>query len=198
MQKNASCCWVGPKLKTKQVNSELFNFNSLLTNAPVDVTSQRRRGWESWDLSFTPMHAQPFDCYFWRVWSFIIILRNFKALDVLDSRTACMAGRAELDRGRRLRAKCKSLSKTTGNYQERQQNNSVENVFQRWFQTKNFYFCMTNTLQRTRNLNRWFQPENSRFSSPWPQLKNVLTCAVAVMLQKYFRLAFVVPRTSGA
>ena len=36
------------------------------------------------------------------------------------------------------------------------------------------------------------------FWSPWPQLKNVLTCAVAVMLQKYFRLASVVPRTSGA
>ena len=30
------------------------------------------------------------------------------------------------------------------------------------------------------------------FWSPWPQLKNVLTCAVAVMLQKYFRLASVV------
>ena len=36
------------------------------------------------------------------------------------------------------------------------------------------------------------------FWSPLPQLKNVLTCAVAVMLQKYFRLASVVPRTSGA
>ena len=34
------------------------------------------------------------------------------------------------------------------------------------------------------------------FWSPWPQLKNVLTCAVAVILQKYFRLASVVPRTS--
>ena len=31
------------------------------------------------------------------------------------------------------------------------------------FQTKNFYFCMTNTLRRTQNLNLWFQPENSRF-----------------------------------
>ena len=30
------------------------------------------------------------------------------------------------------------------------------------------------------------------FWSPWPQLKNVLTCAVAVTLQKYFRLASVV------
>ena len=28
---------------------------------------------------------------------------------------------------------------------------------------KNFYFCMTNTLRRTQNLNLWFQPENSRF-----------------------------------
>ena len=43
-----------------------------------------------------------------------------------------MAGRAELDRGRGLRAKCKSLSKTTWNYHERRQNNSVENVFQRF------------------------------------------------------------------
>ena len=31
------------------------------------------------------------------------------------------------------------------------------------FQTKNFFFCMTNTLRRTQNLNLWFQPENSRF-----------------------------------
>ena len=36
------------------------------------------------------------------------------------------------------------------------------------------------------------------FWSPWPQLKNVLTCAVAVMLQKYFRLASAVPRMTGA
>ena len=86
-----------------------------------------------------------------------------------------MAGCAELDRGRGLRAKCKS--NTTWNHHERRQNNSVENVFQRfalsfvsfilaketWFQMKNFYFCMTNTLRRTQNLNLWFQPENSRF-----------------------------------
>ena len=32
-----------------------------------------------------------------------------------------------------------------------------------WFQTKNFYFCMTNSLRRTQNLNLWFEPENSRF-----------------------------------
>ena len=32
-----------------------------------------------------------------------------------------------------------------------------------WFQTKNFYLCMTNTLRRTQNLNLWFQPENTRF-----------------------------------
>ena len=43
-----------------------------------------------------------------------------------------MAGRAELDRGRSLRAKCKSLSKTTWNHHERRQNNSVENAFQRF------------------------------------------------------------------
>ena len=32
-----------------------------------------------------------------------------------------------------------------------------------WFQMKNFYFCITNTLRKTQNLNLWFQPENSRF-----------------------------------
>ena len=45
--------------------------------------------------------------------------------------TSGMAGR-ELDRGRGLRAKCKSLSKTTWNHPERRQNNSVENVFHRF------------------------------------------------------------------
>ena len=69
-----------------------------------------------------------------------------------------MAGRAELEKGRGLRAKCKSLIKTTWKNHERRQNNS-----ETWFQTKNFYFCMTNTLRRTQNLNLWFQPENSRF-----------------------------------
>ena len=34
-----------------------------------------------------------------------------------------MAGRAELDQGRGLRVKCKSLSKTTWNLHERRQNN---------------------------------------------------------------------------
>ena len=43
-----------------------------------------------------------------------------------------MAGRAELDRGRGLRAKCKSLGKPTWNHHERRQNNSVENVFRRF------------------------------------------------------------------
>ena len=43
-----------------------------------------------------------------------------------------MAGRAELDRGRGLRAKCKSLSKPTWNHHERRPNNSFENVFQRF------------------------------------------------------------------
>ena len=41
-----------------------------------------------------------------------------------------MAGGAELDRARCLRAKCKSLSKPTWNHHERWQNNSFENVFQ--------------------------------------------------------------------
>ena len=43
-----------------------------------------------------------------------------------------MADRAELDPGRGLRAKCKSLSKTTWNHHERWQNNSVENTLQRF------------------------------------------------------------------
>ena len=34
--------------------------------------------------------------------------------------------------------------------------------------------------------------------SPWLQLEKVFTCAMAVVLQKYFRLASVVPRPSGA
>ena len=43
-----------------------------------------------------------------------------------------MAGGAELDRGRGLRAKCKSLSKPTWNHHERRPKNSFENVFQRF------------------------------------------------------------------
>ena len=43
-----------------------------------------------------------------------------------------MAGCAELDRARGLRAKCKSLSERTWNHHERRQNNSVENAFQRF------------------------------------------------------------------
>ena len=35
------------------------------------------------------------------------------------------------------------------------------------------------------------------FRSPWPQLEKVFTCAMAVVLQKYFRLASVVPKPSG-
>ena len=122
-----------------------------------------------------------------------------------------MAGRAELDRGRGLRAKCKSLSKTTWKHPERRQNNSVENAFQR------FELSFVSFLRRKHDFRRristfvWrilssknpeFKPLVSTwelaFWSPWPQLKNVLTCAVAVMLQKYFRLASVVPSASGA
>ena len=59
-----------------------------------------------------------------------------KILENLSTRrswfTNGMAGRVELDRGRRLRGKCKSLSKTTWNYHERRQNNSVENPYQRF------------------------------------------------------------------
>ena len=121
-----------------------------------------------------------------------------------------MAGRAELDRGRGLRAKCKSLSKTTWKHHERRQNNSVQNAFQR------FSLSFVSLLRRKHDF-RWristfvwrilFEEPRiwtsgfnlrTRVWSLWPQLKNVLTSAVAVMLQKYFRLASVVPRTSGA
>ena len=44
-----------------------------------------------------------------------------------------MAGCAELDRGRSLRAKRKSLSKPTWNHHECRHNNSVENAFQRFY-----------------------------------------------------------------
>ena len=44
-----------------------------------------------------------------------------------------IAGFSELDRGRSFHAKCKSLSKPTWNHHERGQNNSVENVFQRFY-----------------------------------------------------------------
>ena len=43
-----------------------------------------------------------------------------------------MAGRAEVNRRRSLRAQCKWLSKTTWNHHERRQNNSVQNLFQRF------------------------------------------------------------------
>ena len=86
-----------------------------------------------------------------------------------------MAGHAELDRGRGLRAKCKSLSKTTWNHHERRQNNSVENAFQRFalnfvsfLRRKHDFRQRISTfvwriLFETQNLNFWFQPENSRF-----------------------------------
>ena len=86
-----------------------------------------------------------------------------------------MAGCAELDRARGLRAKCKSLSKTTWNNHERRQNNSVENAFQRFalsfvsfLRRKHDFRQRISTfvwriLFETQNLNFWFQHENSRF-----------------------------------
>ena len=59
-----------------------------------------------------------------------------------------MAGCAELDRARGLRAKCKSLSKTTWNNHERRQNNSVENAFQR------FALSFVSFLRRKHNFRR--------------------------------------------
>ena len=121
-----------------------------------------------------------------------------------------MTGRAELDRGRGFRGKCKSLSKTTWNHHERRQNNSVENVFQRFASSfvsflrrkHDFRQRSPTFVWRILSKNPEFEPLVSTgelaFWSPWPQLKNVLTCAVAVMLQKYFRLASAVPRMTGA
>ena len=82
-----------------------------------------------------------------------------------------MNGSTKLDRGRGLRAKCKSLSKTTWNYHERRQNNSVENVFQK-FALSFVSFLRKNTISDEESLllhdeysskNPEFQPENSRF-----------------------------------
>ena len=107
-----------------------------------------------------------------------------------------MAGRAELDRGRYLRAKSKSLRKPTWNHHEQRQNNLFEIVCQRfcffltkktWFHRKKIYFCMTNIYSLKKPE---FEPLVSTwepvFWSPWLQLKNMtcLTCTVAVILQK--------------
>ena len=113
-----------------------------------------------------------------------------------------MAGSAGLDGGRGLCVKCKSLSKTTWNHHERRQNDSVENSFQRFalrfvsFLRRKHDFrrrISTFVWQKYSSNNPEFEPLVSTWKlalwSPWPQLKNVLTCAVAVMLQKYFRLA---------
>ena len=72
----------------------------------------------------------------WRLW-----LGN---LDVLSWFTNGMAGRAEMDRGRCLRAKCKSLRKPTWNHHEPGQN-SVENVFQR-------FYCGFKVLTQQKNI----------------------------------------------
>ena len=53
-----------------------------------------------------------------------------------------------MDRGRGLRAKCKSLSKTTRNHYERRQNTSVENVFQ------SFAFSFVSFLRRKHDFRR--------------------------------------------
>ena len=123
-----------------------------------------------------------------------------------------MAGRAELHRGRGLSAKCKSLSKTAWKHHERKQNNSVENAFRR-FALSFFALLRRNMIwdeeflllydeYSSKNLEFGHEPLVSTwelaFWRPLPQLKNVVTCAVAVMLQKYFLLASVSPRTPDA
>ena len=58
-----------------------------------------------------------------------------------------MAGRSELGRGRGLRAKCK-LSKTTWNHHERRENNSFENVFQRFASSFVSFLLMKHDFRR--------------------------------------------------
>ena len=95
----------------------------------------------------------------------------------------------------------------TWNNHERQQNNSFENVYQR------FAWSFVSFLRRKHDFRRristfvcrilFEEPRiwTSGFNMSTRVLKSVtvtqelLTCAVAVMLQKYFRLASVVPRT---
>ena len=62
--------------------------------------------------------------------------------------TKGMAGLAKLDWGRGLRTKCRSLSKPTWNHHERRQNNSVENVFQR------FEWSFVSSFRRKDNFRR--------------------------------------------
>ena len=207
---NASYCWAGPKSTTKQVlNSELFNFNSLPTNAPVVVTSQRARGWESWDRFFTLMHTQPLDCYFWRDQSFIIIIGN------LSTRSSWYTN------GMHGWPRRTGSGTRFARQMQKQYNVKPSRTPTEWFSWKCFSkicvkFCFLHTSEGNMisdeeflllydeysSKNPEFEPLVSTwelaFWSPWPQLKNVLTCAVAVMLQKYFRLTSVVPITFGA
>ena len=89
-----------------------------------------------------------------------------------------LADRAELDQGRGLRAKCKSLSKTTWKHDERRQNNSDKNAFQRFASSfvsflrrkHDFRLRISTFVWRIlfkKNLEfeplREFQPESSRF-----------------------------------
>ena len=112
---------------------------------------------------------------------------------------------AKLDQGRGLRAGCKSLSKTTWNHHEGRQNNSDENAFQR------FALSFVSFLRRKHDFRRristfvwrvlFKEPRiwtSARFevrdrSSRMSWYAQWLSCC-----KKYFRLASVVPRTSGA
>ena len=59
-----------------------------------------------------------------------------------------MAGLAELNRRRGLRAKCKSLSKIAWNDHERRQSNSVENVLQRFALSSVSFFWREHDFKR--------------------------------------------------
>ena len=117
-----------------------------------------------------------------------------------------MARRAELDRGRGLRAKCKSSRKTTWRETITNANRIIhlkmsikdlrEVLFlsyeENMISVEEFLLLFDEYSSKNPEFEPLVSTWELAFWSPWPQLKNVLTCAVAVMLQKYFRLASVV------
>ena len=101
--------------------------------------------------------------------------------------TKGMAGLAKLDWGRGLRTKCRSLSKPTWNHHERRQNNSVENVFQRFEWSFVSFFRRKHDFRRSISTFVWRiifeEPRISEalcsawelaFWSPWPRLMSLV------------------------
>ena len=155
------------------------------------------------------MHTQPLDCYFWRDQSFIIIIGN------LSTRSSWYTN------GMHGWPRRTGSGTRFARQMQKQYNVKPSRTPTEWFSWKCFSkicvkFCFLHTSEGNMisdeeflllydeysSKNPEFEPLVSTwelaFWSPWPQLKNVLTCAVAVMLQKYFRLTSVVPITFGA